>query len=64
MELEERYNMDLLYIFIRLDLQRAGWMDKLAGSIKKKYYTKLWDVLLLIYNNNIKPSFEISMRLM
>lgn len=64
MELEEKYLMDLLYVCIKLDFQKANWMDKLAGQIKKKYYSKLWDVLLLIYNNNIKTSFEISMKLM
>jgi hypothetical protein len=43
--------MDLLYLTIILDIQKNNvWIQKLIKKIDKRYYNKLWDVLLLIFN--------------
>ena len=36
----------------------------MAATVSKRYYTKLWDVLLLIYNNNLQRYFDHAMKLM
>ena len=50
-------------MMIVLDLNKT-WMDRLAATVSKRYYTKLWDVLLLIYNNNLQRYFDHAMKLM
>lgn len=48
--------MDIIYILIILNQSKIDYLKKLIAPVNKRYYNKLWDVLLLIYNGF--PKFQ------